>query len=283
MTPLVDSHAHLGLSAARGIPLDAALAEFSAKPDSFLMDIGTESADLGPRLDAIRTAWKAIGGEGEYPGFLRVSAGLYPDAKNLSDVDAAMRRLEAEIVRLYPDLHARKKEGGQALPRLAAIGECGMDFHWMEAPEEAQRRLFDAQLELAERLGLAVVVHSREAHAATLSVLKARSGSVKAVIHCYGYGLEEAKDYLEAGAFISFSGNLSYKGSKGIREAAAYVPEDRLLCETDAPYLNPEPLRGKPSGPLDVARTFSLLAQLRSASEESLARRIARNAASLFG
>lgn len=277
MTPLVDSHAHLGLAEARGVPLARALSEFSARPGSFLMDIGTEAEDLGKRLEAIRIAWKSLGGEGDYPGFLRVSAGLYPDAENLRDVDSSMARLETELERLYP------RAGSAGLPRLSAIGECGMDFHWMEAPEDAQRRLFDAQLGLAERLGVAVVVHSREAHAATLAALEDRGGSIRAVIHCYGYGLAEARGYLDAGAYISFSGNLSYKGSAGIREAAAYVPEDRILCETDAPYLNPEPLRGKPSGPLDVVRTFSLLAELRGVPEDLLARRIAENAKSLFG
>jgi TatD DNase family protein len=282
MNPLVDSHAHLSLAEARGVDLKGAFIEFSRRPGSFLMDIGTETDDLGTRLTAIRKAWQSLERGGEYPPFLRVSAGLFPSKENLADPEAALALLEARIESFYPS--ASSVNGmNQTLPRLAAIGECGMDFHWMEAAAETQRRLFDAQLGLAGRLGLAVVVHSRKAHADTLAALKERPSSVRAVIHCYGYGAAEAREYLDAGAFISFCGNLSYKNSGEIRDAAAFVPVDRLLCETDAPYLNPEPGRGKPSGPLDVERTFSLLARVRSEGEGYLAERISANALELFG
>jgi TatD DNase family protein len=284
MNPLVDSHAHLCLAESRGVDLKGAFMEFCQRPGSWLMDIGTEANDLESRLKAIRKAWQALDRGAAYPPFLGVSAGLYPSKENLDDPEAALTRLEAHIESFYPATFSiNGAAGNHALPRLAAIGECGMDFHWMEAAAETQRRLFDGQLRLAARLGLAVIVHSRKAHDDTLAALKERSPSVKAVIHCYGYGVVQAREYLDAGAYISFCGNMSYKNSTEIREAAAFVPVDRLLCETDAPYLNPEPGRGKPSGPLDVERTFSLLARIRSEEEGYLAERISANALELFG
>jgi TatD DNase family protein len=103
------------------------------------------------------------------------------------------------------------------------------------------------------------------------------------VIHCFGYGPEEARAFLELGCWISFAGNLTYKGSEALRAALALVPDERLLLETDAPYMNPMPKRGKPSSPADIARTYALAAELRGVAVEDLAETVSRNAHRLFG
>lgn len=292
MGPLTDSHAHLATAGSRDVDLPRALSAF-AESGGLLVDVGTEAEDLGPRLACIREAWGATGREGAFPPFIRVSAGLYPSKENLSDPEAALDRLEASIRRFYPEAASidlrdarpavARPPGEGSLPRLAAIGECGIDFLRMVAPAEIQRLLFGLQLRLAGRLRLPVIVHSRQAHAETLAALRERPPAATPVLHCFGYGAAEAGQYLDEGAYVSFSGNISYSGSEALREAAAIIPAERLLCETDAPYLNPEPRRGLPSSPVDVERTMAVLAQLRGVGIEELSETIRANAAAVFG
>ena len=140
----------------------------------------------------------------------------------------------------------------------------------------------ELQLDLARRLKLPVIIHSRDAPGETAEILGSRPG-VSGVIHCFSYGPAEARRFLDLGFFISFAGNLTYKNAAVIREACAMVPGDRLLLETDCPYLAPVPFRGKPAHPGMAAETYRLAAEIRAEDFETMSERIAVNVRNLFG
>lgn len=169
-------------------------------------------------------------------------------------------------------------------PRLVAVGELGFDFHW-KGPEtaDAQRALFEAQAAQARARGLPVIVHTREADDLTLSALRAAALPRAGVIHSFTGGLALARACLDLGYFISFSGILTFRNAGALREVARHVPADRLLVETDSPYLAPVPHRGARNRPALVAATAACLAGLRGLRPEALAEQTTANAARLFG
>jgi TatD DNase family protein len=164
-------------------------------------------------------------------------------------------------------------------PKVVAVGETGLDSVRSTATLGEQRRLFDEQLELADELSLPVVVHSREAENETAAVLASFSGTV--VLHCFSSpGLLPSA--LERGYYVSFAGNVTYPAAAELREAARSVPGDRLLVETDSPYLAPQPLRGRPNEPAHVIHTVAVLAQVRGEKPDVLAGLTDDNAALAF-
>ena len=180
-----------------------------------------------------------------------------------------------------PDAH-RLDELRELLghPRAVAVGETGLDYFREYAPHADQQRLFEAQLELAAELGKPVVIHTRDADDDTLARLLRTDGKV--VLHCFSSPalLEPA---LERGWYVSFAGNVTYPKAPELREAAKRVPADRILAETDSPYLSPQPVRGKPNEPANVMHTLATLAEARGEDEAELARRIDANASAAFG
>jgi len=163
--------------------------------------------------------------------------------------------------------------------RAVAVGETGLDYHYGAGAKAEQRRLFEAQLGLAGELGLPVVVHTRSANADTAAILRAHGGTV--VMHCFSEpGL--LADGLERGWYFSFAGNVTYPKAADLREAAAAVPADRILAETDSPYLAPQPLRGRPNEPAHVVHTVAALAAARGEDAAELAARIDANAGAAF-
>jgi TatD DNase family protein len=163
--------------------------------------------------------------------------------------------------------------------RAVAVGETGLDhFHRHATPEE-QHALFQAQLELAEALGKPVVIHNRDADDETASVLAGFEGTV--VLHCFSSpGLLPRA--VERGYYISFAGNVTFPGAKELRDAAARVPAERILVETDSPYLSPQPRRGRPNEPANVVHTLAVLAQARGEDIGELAANIDANASAAF-
>src|ERR671931_1308298 len=163
--------------------------------------------------------------------------------------------------------------------RAVAVGETGLDFYRDYAPRDRQRDLFRRQLELAAELGKAVVVHTRDADDETASALDAFDGTV--VLHCFSSPplLPAA---LERGYYVSFAGNVTYPKAEELREAARRVPADRLLAETDSPYLSPQPRRGRPNEPANVVHTVAVLAETRGDDPENLAARLDANAVAAF-
>jgi TatD DNase family protein len=138
-------------------------------------------------------------------------------------------------------------------PRVVAIGECGLDYHYDHSPREVQREVFAAQVALARSLGLALVIHTRQAWDDTFAILGAEGAPERTVFHCFSGGPVEARRALDAGAYLSFSGIVTFKTAGEVREAAVLCPLDRLLVETDAPYLAPVPMRGRANRPAYVA------------------------------
>ena len=164
--------------------------------------------------------------------------------------------------------------------RAVAVGEIGLDFYRDYAPRERQRDLFVRQLALAADLAKPVVVHTRDASEETAAALEGFGGPV--VLHCFSQP-ELLPVALERGYFVSFAGNVTYPKAEELREAARRVPRDRLLAETDSPYLSPQPRRGRPNEPANVVHTVAVLAEARGEDTKELAAQLDANAASVFG
>ena len=164
-------------------------------------------------------------------------------------------------------------------PRVVALGETGLDYHYGAGTRPEQLRLFEEQLALAEEASLPVVVHTRSADADTAALLGRHDGTV--VMHCFSEpGLLE--DAVELGWYLSFAGNVTYPKADALRAAAAAAPADRILAETDAPYLAPQPVRGRPNEPAYVVHTVAVLAAARGEDTAELGALIATNAAAAF-
>lgn len=170
-----------------------------------------------------------------------------------------------------------------AHPRAVAIGEIGLDYYHDRAPHEAQERLFRAQLALARELGLPVVIHSRDAQADTVRVLRDAARGQPGIMHSFSGDWEYAAACLEVGFMLSFSGPVTFAKALELHDAARRAPLDRILTETDSPYLSPHPLRGKRNEPARVRLVAEQLAALRGIALEDLAAAVWRNAAGIFG
>jgi TatD DNase family protein len=165
-------------------------------------------------------------------------------------------------------------------PNAVAVGETGLDHYRDYAPRDRQLELFERQLELARELGKAVVIHTREASDETAAALADFSGPV--VLHCFS-APELVPVALERGYYVSFAGNVTYPKAEQLREAARAVPRERLLAETDSPYLSPQPRRGRPNEPANVVHTLAALAAARDEPEDELGKQLDANAAAAFG
>ena len=259
MNGLIDTHAHLSMMADRGIPVEELLEGLFKAGFGGIIDIGTRADDLKGRIEAFSRFEK-----------VRFGAGIWPweDAIAARAEQAAI--LEAQIREAAGDL-------------VAAVGECGLDRHWnKEEPLiRGERELLEAQLDLAGRLGLPIIIHSREAPEETAEALSRYPG-LRGVIHCFSYGAAEAKTFLDMGYYISFAGTITYKNTGALREALAYVPDNRLVLETDSPFLAPVPHRGKSADPGMVAEVYRLAGELRKADPGELRAQVAQNAQALF-
>ncbi len=186
----------------------------------------------------------------------------------------------------WSDAVAARVEKWMAHPKAAALGEIGLDYHYDLSPRDVQRDVFDRQLELAWRLGKPVILHVREAHGDATELLAARwkAGRLpRGVMHCYTGSWESAKQYLAMGLYVSFSGAVTFKNAPKLAEVARNLPLDRLLVETDCPYMAPVPMRGQRNEPAFVAYTARRVAELRGMEEDELARAAYDNGCALFG
>ena len=163
-----------------------------------------------------------------------------------------------------------------------AVGECGLDFHYDLSPRDAQRDVFAAQIELAHRYELPLVIHTREAWAETFDLLDAGGVPARTIFHCFTGGPDEAAACVERGAFVSFSGIVTFKGAPEVAAAAAAVPLDHLLVETDSPYLAPVPHRGRPNQPAWVIDVGRRVADVRSMTASAIRDATAANAERAF-
>jgi TatD DNase family protein len=174
-------------------------------------------------------------------------------------------------------------ERAAADPDARAIGETGLDYYRDHAPRDDQRRAFEAQLELAGRLGLPVAIHTRAAEDDTFAILREHADRLPAVIlHCFS-APDHLDECVERGYLCSFAGNVTYPKATDLHQAARELPAELVLVETDAPFLSPQPVRGKPNEPANVVHTAEWLADLRGRSYADLERTVEENAARVFG
>lgn len=209
--------------------------------------------------------------------------------------DAASSLVAAELATVTPGVwatagvHPHDAAGGTAgieellgRDEVVAVGECGLDYHYDYSPRDEQRDAFAAQIALANQHGLPLVIHSREAWAETFAILDSEGVPATTVFHCFTGGPEEAAQALERGAHVSFSGIVTFKTAEDVREAARLCPLDRLLIETDSPYLAPVPNRGKPNQPGWVTLVGESVAATRGISPESVAEATWANTGRVF-
>lgn len=255
---MVDTHAHLALCEADEDELVSAAREAGV---SRILTVGL-GEDTNP--GAVRAA---EGSEGVF-----AAVGRHPNSANGFDEKAAEG---------IEELAAR--------PEVVAIGETGLDFYRDRAEPEEQRRAFSAQISVARRVGKPVVIHlrdregSEDAAQEAFATLAAEADAVPVILHCFSMGPAWAEGAADKGWYCSFAGNLTYPKADGLREAAALVPEDRLLVETDSPFLAPQPVRGKPNQPANVVATAERLAEVRGVPYGELERTVEANAARVFG
>jgi TatD DNase family protein len=177
------------------------------------------------------------------------------------------------------DLVARTRH-----PKVVAVGEAGLDYHYDNSPRDAQEQGFRAHIAAARETGLPLVIHSREADDDTARILEEETGkgAFPAVLHCFTGGRDLAMRGVALGHYVSFTGILTFKNSQNLRDIAAALPADRILVETDAPYLAPKPYRGKRNEPAYVTETAKVLAQTRGVSADEIARQTTENFFRLF-
>lgn len=209
--------------------------------------------------------------------------------------DADTSRAAIAVAARHPEvwatvgLHPHEAQHGTAQllpligePRVVAIGECGLDYYYEHSDRDSQRRAFAEQIQLAHEHDLTLVVHTRDAWQETLDILDGEGVPTNTVMHCFSGGPDDARRCLDRGMFLSFSGIVTFKNAADLREAALMCPEDRLLVETDSPYLAPVPHRGKQNQPAFVAVVGNAIAKLRGVEPEHLAAATSRNARSAF-
>jgi len=184
----------------------------------------------------------------------------------------------------HPDLGAAALVEGANHPRVIAIGECGLDYYYDKSDRAAQRERFHAHIEAARQTGLPLVVHTREAEADTAGILEAavREGGVTGVLHCFTGSAELARKGLDLGFYVSLSGIVTFKNAADLQATAKWLPADRMLVETDAPFLAPVPHRGQKCEPAFVADTANFVAELRGEDLEALGEATTANFFTLF-
>lgn len=187
--------------------------------------------------------------------------------------------------KLFDDeVQERLKRLAQVSSRVIAWGEIGLDYHYDHSPREVQREVFRRQLRIARELELPVIIHSREADEDTVGLLREEMGDSRrrGIMHCFGGGPQMAESVLELGFMISFAGNVTFKKAEDLRDVARRVPTERLLAETDCPYLTPVPFRGRRNEPARVREVVAVLAELHGMEPEELGRITTENFSRFF-
>lgn len=257
---MIDSHCHLADDAF--VPDLGEVIERAREGglDGALCIIDLTNAAEAERLRRVQALWPQV----------RCAAGVHPHqaGKYADDIDEVERQVRHAV---------------GVLRGLRAVGEIGLDYHYDFAPPELQQTVFARQVGLARELSLPVVIHTREADDDTVRILRDEGrGEVRGVFHCFTGDVELARQALDLGFYVSFSGILTFRGATQIRDAAAVIPADRLLAETDSPYLAPVPHRGKRNEPAWVARVVEMLAEVRGEASGDVARATASSFETLF-
>lgn len=169
-------------------------------------------------------------------------------------------------------------------PKIVAVGEIGLDYYWDEPDRKIQKKWFERQLEMAKEVKLPVIIHSRDAAEDTLNIIKAKhAGETGGVIHCFSYTKETAREYLNMGYYFGIGGVVTFQNAKKLKEAVAYIPMEKILLETDSPYLAPVPYRGKRNSSLNLPLIARQIAEIKGLDYEDVVRITEENTKKLFG
>lgn len=240
---LIDSHCHLTYEPLSGMRGDV-LARAAEAGVTHMISIGTDVADT-------RAAIELATGQAN----VFASSGVHPHQAGKTEAG-----WQDELRMLAGD------------PRVVAVGETGLDYHYDFSPRDQQRVVFEEQLSLAASIGKPVVIHCREAHADVMAVLAGHSDLSRVVFHCFTGSMAEAREIIDRGYWISLTGVVTFKNSRELQEVARYLPPDRIMMETDSPYLSPEPVRSRrPNEPALVVHVARRVAELRGVSFEEFA------------
>jgi TatD DNase family protein len=247
---VVDTHCHLDACD----PADAELVERArAAGVSQLATVGTDDASIERALATARTHEEVVAIVGRHPH------------ETADFNEAALERIETAACD----------------PQARGIGETGLDFFRDHAPRDDQRRAFEAHIDLARRLELPLVIHTRAAEEETFALLRERAGGITVVLHCFS-APDRLDECVEHGWLCSFAGNVTYPSAEALRAAAGEMPHELLLVETDSPYLAPQPVRGRPNEPANVVATAEAVAEARGVALAELERTVERNAERVF-
>ena len=248
---LIDSHCHLNFP------------DLAQRLPEVLANMAEAGVDKAIAISVSRQSFEEVHAIAQNHPNIYATVGIHPD-----DPEAEEFSLEELLERA-------------ARPKVVAIGETGLDYHWCKGDLAWQHQRFALHIEAANRSGLPLVIHTRDAAEDTMRLLREHQAHA-GVIHCFTEDVHAAKLALDLGFYISFSGIVTFKNATAIQEAARYVPLDRLLVETDSPYLAPVPKRGKPNEPAYVRHTAAFVAQLRGDSLENIAQATTANCLRLF-
>ena len=250
---LADSHAHID-DDRFDKDRDQVIARAAAAGVSLIVNIGADM-DSSARSIALSEKYSCV----------YAAVGMHPhDAKEMREQDYS------------------RIESWAAHPKVVAIGEIGLDYHYDLSPRPVQREVFWRQLDIVRKTGKPFIVNEREAHADTLSIIKTAARDLQGVFHCFSGSVETAREYLNMGFYISVAGPVTFPKSIKTKEVARFIPLDRLLVETDSPYLTPQPYRGKRNEPAYVRIVAEEIAALRNISVAELAAATTRNVRQLF-
>jgi TatD DNase family protein len=252
---LIDSHCHLNY-AGLAERQEEVLASARARGVAGFLNISTRQSE-----------WGDVVGAAERNDDVWATVGVHPH-----EADA------------HPDLGATALVGAASHPRVIGIGECGLDYHYDNSERPAQRERFEAHIEAARQSGLPLIVHTRDAEDDTAEILgrAVKEGGVAGVLHCFTGTADLARKALDLGFYISLSGIVTFKSARDLQETARMLPADRILVETDSPFLAPVPHRGQTCEPAFVADTAAFVAELRQETPEALAETTTDNFFRLF-
>ncbi len=256
---MIDTHCHLSLLSTRDLDADAELSHCAAAGFRAVLDVGIDVEDFQTRADRA-ARWNGVW----------LSAGLYPSHAAREDFRSWLPEALAQLRPLLSHT------------RVCAIGELGFDRHWNYGNPDLQAELVAPQVELSGEFGLPLILHNREADQDIRRAFP-EGPPAGGILHCFSGDREFASWALERGFHLGFGGNTTFRRNTALRELLKWVPMDRVLLETDAPWLAPEPHRGKPNRPLNTVLVYQLLADIRGLSVPELTDHVARNAAELFG
>lgn len=254
MTPIFDTHAHYD-DEAFDVDREELLQDLPKQGIAKVVNVGASLASCQKTIDLMERYDYIYGAIGVHPS----------DTAELTEESFAWLREQC------------KRE------KCLAVGEIGLDYYWDEPERDVQKKWFVRQLDLARELKLPVVIHSRDAAKDTADIMAAEKAlEIGGVVHCFSYTKETAKIFLDMGFYIGIGGVLTFKNAKKLKEAAEYIPLDRIVLETDCPYLAPDPNRGKRNSSLNIPYVVKVLADIKGVTEEEVRKAVWKNSHELY-